>query len=101
MRVKHPTRPAAEAPAGTPLLKLHDVRVSYGGIKALKGISLHVDKGEIVAMIGANGAGKTTTLKSIARLLPLSGGTLEYCGKDIKGMSTEDLVAAGVSLVPE
>jgi branched-chain amino acid transport system ATP-binding protein len=101
MRVKHPTRVDAELAEGTPMLKLHDLRVSYGGIKALKGISLEVKKGEIVAMIGANGAGKTTTLKSIARLLPITGGSLEFCGRDVKSMSTEDLVAAGVSLVPE
>jgi branched-chain amino acid transport system ATP-binding protein len=101
MHVKHPTRADAALPAGTPMLKLHDLRVSYGGIKALNGISLEVKQGEIVAMIGANGAGKTTTLKSIARLLPITGGSLEFCGRDVKTMSTEDLVAAGVSLVPE
>ena len=101
MHVRHPSRAVAELAAGTPMLELTDLRVSYGGIKALKGISLRVDKGEIVAMIGANGAGKTTTLKSIARLLPITSGTLKFCGRDVSAMSTEDLVAAGVSLVPE
>jgi branched-chain amino acid transport system ATP-binding protein len=101
MRVKHPTRGAVDLPPGTPMLELTDLRVSYGGIKALKGISLKVAPGEIVAMIGANGAGKTTTLKTIARLLPVSGGSVKFCGKDVGGLSTEQLVKAGVSLVPE
>jgi branched-chain amino acid transport system ATP-binding protein len=83
------------------LLALEDVRVDYGGIKALKGISLVVYPGEIVAMIGANGAGKTTTLKTIVRLLPLVGGTMKFAGKDIRGAATDEMVAQGVSLVPE
>jgi branched-chain amino acid transport system ATP-binding protein len=101
MRVAHPTRPAPKLDGDAPLLDLSDVKVSYGGIKALKGISLKVFPGEIVAMIGANGAGKTTTLKSIARLLPLAGGTIRFLGKDAALLSTEDIVAAGVSLAPE
>jgi len=70
-------------------------------VKALKDVSLEVKPGEIVAMIGANGAGKTTTLKSIARLLPLAGGSIELAGKDISTFSPEDMVLAGVSLAPE
>jgi branched-chain amino acid transport system ATP-binding protein len=101
MRVSHPTRKSEKLADGTPLLELEDLRVSYGGIKALKGISLKVMPGEIVAMIGANGAGKSTTLKSIAGLLPLAGGTIKYAGKSTAGMATEDLVAAGISLAPE
>jgi branched-chain amino acid transport system ATP-binding protein len=101
MRVKHPTRAEPIQKAGMPILKLTNVRVNYGGIKALKGIDLHVETGEIVALIGANGAGKTTTLKSIVRLLPLAGGKIEVCGFDSSSTSTEDLVAAGVSLAPE
>ena len=100
MRTAHPTRPALSL-GGKPLLELDDVRVSYGGIKALKGIKLHVDAGEIVALIGANGAGKTTTLKSIVRLLPLAGGTLRFAGSDIANVDTETMVEKGVSLVPE
>ena len=101
MRVKHPTRVTEKLEPGMPLLELDDLRVHYGGIKALKGISLKIDAGEIVAMIGSNGAGKTTTLKTIVRLLPVAGGTLRFCGRDIGGQSTEDMVEAGISLVPE
>ena len=101
MRVKHPTRAPLKLEASVPILELTDVRVSYGGIKALKGIHIAVRPGEIVAMIGANGAGKTTTLKSVMRLLPLAGGTIRFCGRDTSAMATEDLVQAGVSLAPE
>jgi branched-chain amino acid transport system ATP-binding protein len=101
VRVAHPTRKPPVLSAGAPLLALEDVRVEYGGIKALKGISLVVHPGEIVAMIGANGAGKTTTLKSIVRLLPLTGGTMKFAGKDVRAESTDAMVAHGVSLVPE
>ena len=73
MRVAHPTRAVEKLPEKTPLLSLKDVRVAYGGIKALKGIDLEVFPGEIVAMIGANGAGKTTTLKSIMGLAAAVG----------------------------
>src|SRR6185503_3015838 len=84
-----------------PLLELDDVRVDYGGIKALKGISMKVMPGEIVAMIGANGAGKSTTLKSIVGLVRLASGTIKLAGKSIDGRATEDLVAEGISLAPE
>jgi branched-chain amino acid transport system ATP-binding protein len=101
MRVDHPTRPAVRVEPGAPLLELSDVKVSYGGIEALKGISLEVFPGEIVALIGANGAGKTTTLKSIVSALPLAAGTIRFAGRSIAGRSTEDLVDAGISLAPE
>jgi branched-chain amino acid transport system ATP-binding protein len=101
MHVSHPTRAPVKVESGAPLLELDDVRVAYGGIKALKGVSLKVFPGEIVAMIGANGAGKTTTLKSVMGLLPLSSGTIKYGGKVISGQAPEDLVAAGISLSPE
>ena len=73
----------------------------YGGIEALRGVSLRVERGEIVALLGANGAGKTTTLKSILGLLPLASGCVRYAGRDVSGLSTEEIVRAGVSLVPE
>ncbi|MCL2724760.1 MAG: ABC transporter ATP-binding protein [Polyangiaceae bacterium] len=101
MRVAHPHRTVSSLASGTPLLKLAELCVNYGGIKALKGISLEVFSGEIVALIGANGAGKTTTLKSIVGLLPIASGQIRFCDKSIAGRSTEDLVAAGISLAPE
>ncbi|MFO0663016.1 MAG: ABC transporter ATP-binding protein [Polyangiaceae bacterium] len=101
MRTAHPFRAAPAIKDGEALLTLDDVHVSYGGIKALKGISFSVLKGEVSALIGANGAGKTSTLKSIARLLPLSGGKILFGGKDIATMTTEELVGEGVSLAPE
>lgn len=101
MKTAHPTRPAPKAERGTPLLALEGVAVSYGGIRALDGISLVVGRGEIVAMIGANGAGKTTTLKSIVRLLPLAAGRITFDGRDLGPLDTETVVEAGISLVPE
>jgi branched-chain amino acid transport system ATP-binding protein len=101
VRTTHPTRQPPKAEPGKPLLELADLAVAYGGIKALKGVSLRVDRGEIVAMIGANGAGKTTTLKTIVRLLPIAGGTLRYDGQDLSTLSTEEIIDAGISLVPE
>jgi branched-chain amino acid transport system ATP-binding protein len=101
VHVAHPTRAKIVLAEGSPLLELEDVRVSYGGIKALKGISLKVFPGEIVAIIGANGAGKTTTLKSVMGLLPLASGTIRFGGKKVSGQPTADLVASGISLAPE
>jgi len=101
MRTKHPNRAEPKAALGETLLAIDDLRVSYGGIQALKGVSLEVKRGEIVAMIGANGAGKTTTLKSIVRLLPLAGGSIRYDGLDLAQLSTEAIVETGVALVPE
>ncbi len=101
MRVDHPTRAKLVLPEGKPLLEVKGLEVSYGGIRALKGIDLHVMPKEIVAMIGSNGAGKTTTLKSIARLLPIGSGEILFAGQPINGVATEALVSMGVSLVPE
>lgn len=101
MRVAHPTRPPHTIAKDKPLLQVSDVRVRYGGIVALKGISLEVFPGEVVALVGANGAGKTTTLKSIARLLPLETGTISFVGRDMSATSCEDCVALGLSLAPE
>ena len=99
IHVAHPTR--APFTGDAPLLALRDLRVRYGAIEAVRGIDLEVRRGEIVALIGANGAGKTTTLASIAGVLPLSGGTVCFAGRDLAGASPEDRAAAGVSLVPE
>ncbi len=101
MRTTHPTRPAPKATPGNPLLSIENLRVHYGGIHALKGVTLDVPRGSIVAIIGANGAGKTTTLKTIVRLLPIAAGTIRYDGDDLAHRSTDELVGLGVSLVPE
>ena len=82
------------------LLEVHNLNVSYGGIKAVKGVSLGVGPGELVCLIGANGAGKTTTLKALARLLPASGDIL-YQGRSIAELPVHELVGQGIALVPE
>jgi branched-chain amino acid transport system ATP-binding protein len=87
--------------AGTPLLELKGLQVAYGGIHAVKGIDLHVDRGELVCLIGANGAGKTTTLKGITGLQPVKSGTIHYDGENITGKPAFQLVRKGLSMVPE
>ena len=88
VKTAHPSRALPKAEPGTPLLVDRATwRSSYGGIKALKGVSLRVDRGEIVAMIGANGAGKTTTLKTIVRLLPIAAGSITYDGRGPRARS--------------
>jgi branched-chain amino acid transport system ATP-binding protein len=99
IRLAHPTR--APIAKGEPLLTVDDARVAYGGIEALKGVSLRVDAGEVVALVGANGAGKTTALKAIARVAPLAAGRVTFVGSDVSSVPAEALVARGVSLVPE
>ena len=83
------------------LLELADVHVHYGKIEALKGISLAVDEGEIVTLIGGNGAGKTTTLKTISGLRPVAAGTIRLGGEDIVGIAPHRLVGMGVAHAPE
>ena len=83
------------------LLYIKDLKVSYGGIEAIKGISLTVEKGEIVTLIGANGAGKSTTLRAISGLLPLREGTITYDGQVISGQSPQKIVSEGIGMVPE
>ena len=83
------------------LLKISGLQVAYGGIKAVKGVDLHVNEGELVTLIGSNGAGKTTTMKAITGSLPLAGGDIEYLGKSIKGKGAWDLVKDGLAMVPE
>jgi len=83
------------------LLSVHDLKVGYGGIQAVKGVSLEVREGELVSLIGSNGAGKTTTMKAITGLLPLGGGHSELAGKSIDGQGPWDLVQQGLVMVPE
>ena len=83
------------------LLKITGLQVAYGGIKAVKGVDLHVNEGELVTLIGSNGAGKTTTMKAITGSLPMADGDIEYLGKSIKGKGAWDLVRDGLAMVPE
>jgi len=83
------------------LLKVGGLKVAYGGIQAVKGVSFEVRQGELVSLIGANGAGKTTTLKAVTGLQPVADGEIEYLGKSIKGQGAWDLVKQGLVMVPE
>ena len=87
--------------ASQPLLELRGLQVSYGGIRAVRGIDLCVDEGELVCLIGANGAGKSTTLRAICGLVPLAGGEIVYAGQSIGGQKSHELVRKGLVMVPE
>jgi branched-chain amino acid transport system ATP-binding protein len=89
------------APAAEPLLKLDNVHTYYGQIHALKGVSIEVNQGEVVTLIGANGAGKTTTLKTICGLLHPRQGTVTFDGKDTSRTAAHNLVRAGIGHAPE
>jgi len=81
-------------------LEVENLTVRYGGIAAVKGVSLHVDRGEIVAILGANGAGKTSTMRALVRLVK-SGGSVRVFGEDVTSLATHEVAARGVALVPE
>ena len=83
------------------MLKVTGLKVAYGGIQAVKGVSFEVAEGELVSLIGANGAGKTTTLKAITGIQPAAGGDIEYMGRSIRGQGPWDLVKQGLVMVPE
>ncbi len=83
------------------MLKLNNINTYYGNIQALKGVSLEIQKGEIVTLIGANGAGKSTTLMSISGLVPPRSGDIKLEGKSISDMTPNDIVAMGICQVPE
>ncbi len=83
------------------MLKVSGLKVAYGGIQAVKGVTFEVNEGELVSLIGANGAGKTTTLKAITGIQPSAGGDIEYLGKSVKGQGPWDLVKQGLVMVPE
>ena len=86
---------------GEPLLSVRQLNVSYGGIQAVKNLSLDLYPGELVSLIGANGAGKTTTLKAICGLLQPASGEVRYQGRAIKGQGAWELVSQGLVMVPE
>ncbi len=83
------------------MLKIQNLHVSYGGIQAVRDVSFEVPEGKIVTLIGANGAGKSTTLRSIIGLVPAAGGSILYRGEELRGKTTAEIVAKGVTLVPE
>ena len=83
------------------LLEIEDIHVHYGKIGALKGVSIQVDEGEIVTLIGANGAGKTTTLKTISGLRPLTSGRISFAGQDISRVPGHERVRRGIGQSPE
>jgi branched-chain amino acid transport system ATP-binding protein len=84
-----------------PLLEVDDIHTFYGNIEALKGISLEVEEGEVVTLIGSNGAGKSTTLRSISGLTPPRTGTITFDGNDISATPPQDIVQLGISQSPE
>lgn len=83
------------------MLEIKDLQVYYGGIHALKGISLQVPEHKIVTLVGANGAGKSTTLRAISNLVSPSAGQISFKGEDITGKKTVDIVKRGITMVPE
>ena len=83
------------------MLKVQGIETWYGAIQALKGISLEVQQGEIVALLGANGAGKSTTIKTITGMLKPAKGRIEFLGREITGRDPEDIAEAGIACVPE
>ncbi len=89
------------AQAKQTLLKVSGLKVAYGGIQAVKGVTFEVREGELVSLIGANGAGKTTTLKAVTGLQPIAAGEVTYLGEPIKGKGAWDLAKKGLVMVPE
>ena len=86
---------------GTPLLELTDLSVNYGAIQAVRGLTLHVQEGEVVTLIGANGAGKTTTLRAVSRVLRAVAGTVRFAGRDITRLPPDEAVKLGIAQSPE
>lgn len=83
------------------MLRVEDLHVYYGGIHALKGAHLKVDKGQIVTLIGANGAGKSTTLRTIVGLVKLRSGSIEFNGEDLSRLQTHEIIKRGIAISPE
>jgi branched-chain amino acid transport system ATP-binding protein len=84
-----------------PLLEVSGIHTFYGAIEALKGVSLTVDEGEVVTLIGSNGAGKSTTLRSVCGLTPASAGTVTFAGENITRVTAHEIVTRGIALSPE
>ncbi|UOK71908.1 ABC transporter ATP-binding protein [Ancylobacter polymorphus] len=100
--IVHHTAPTGHADTATPpLLQVENLAVSYGRIRAVDGVNLHVEPGRIVSLVGSNGAGKTTTLMALSGLLPLASGRIRFAGEDITALAPELRVARGIAHVPE
>ena len=84
-----------------PLLRFNSVSVAYGGVPALHGLSMHIDRGETVCLIGSNGSGKSTGIKALLGLVPTVGGDISFNERPLKGLRTEAIVALGIGVVPE
>ena len=87
--------------SGTPLLQVQDLRAGYGRVEVLRGLSLEVHAGEIVALLGSNGAGKSTLNNTVCGLVPVTAGRVHFDGRDLTGVHTRDIVRAGLIQVPE
>ena len=83
------------------MLQIENIQLQYGAVQALKGVSFHVNEGEIVSILGANGAGKSTILKAISGLEPLQSGSITFHGKALHGMQAHRIVQSGVCHSPE
>ncbi|MGF1639925.1 MAG: ABC transporter ATP-binding protein [Rhodospirillales bacterium] len=94
-------REAKAAPAADQVLAISELTTHYGRIQALNGISLRINKGELVALVGSNGAGKTTLLRTICGLQPTTGGRIEFNGQDISRVRADRRVRMGIALIPE
>jgi branched-chain amino acid transport system ATP-binding protein len=91
----------SDASGAQALLQVKGLKVAYGGIQAVKGVSFDVRQGELVSLIGANGAGKTTTLKAVTGIQPVADGDVQFMGRSVRGQGAWDLVKQGLVMVPE
>lgn len=89
------------APTGTPMLEIEELHVKYGGIHALKGISLGVEEKRIVTLLGANGAGKSTTVRAASGMVPITAGDVRFLGRSLKNMRAHEIQKLGLVQVPE
>ena len=92
---------ATKQTSGQVLLSIENLKVAYGGIQAVKGVTFEVREGELVSLIGANGAGKTTSLKAVTGIQPIASGDVKYLGKSLKGQGAWDLAKQGLVMIPE
>ena len=101
MGTASPRQTTSSSPRVRPLLEIKELRVSYGGIRALQGVDLVVYAGEVVSLIGANGAGKSTTLRAISRIVKVASGSIRYSGEDLLSLRPEQVVRKGIAHSPE